>query len=255
MYVFFYYTKKEDSMGVADIHTHMMYDVDDGAEDIDVSLDMIRSSYDAGIDTIVLTPHFGPKAKEGATLELLQERRTELEKIARERIDQKICLYLGHEVYYREDIIEKLKMGEVLTINGTKYILVEFRVGDSFSRILRGLQNLQYAGYRPIVAHVERYGAVFKKQEYLEQILDLGVYLQMNVNCLIGGFFDREAAYCRKIFNEHKIHFLASDCHRLDWREPMTIEQLEFLKLKCEKEWLLKVLYEHPRKILDGHYI
>ncbi|MDD4369923.1 MAG: histidinol-phosphatase [Anaerostipes sp.] len=242
-------------MGVVDIHTHMMYDVDDGSKDLEMSLDLIRMSYDAGIDTIVLTPHFGPRGNENVENTLLRQRTKELEAIARERVDKNISLYLGQELYYRENIVEKLKSGEALSINDTKYVLIEFGVGDSFSRILRAIQSLQYAGYRPIIAHVERYGAIFKKREELEQILDLGAYLQMNANCLVGGMFNREAAYCRKLLNEQKIHFIASDCHQTNWREPMTKQQIDFLKNKCNNKWLLKVLYEHPRMVLDGQYI
>ena len=71
-----------------------------------------------------------------------------------------IQLYLGSELYYQQGTVSDLKQGKALTMNGTRYVLVEFATSDAYSHIYRAVQDFVYAGYIPILAHVERYKAV-----------------------------------------------------------------------------------------------
>ena len=111
-------------MALIDIHTHILYGVDDGAKDINDSMG------------------------------LLDEERAH-------KYYPEIQLYLGSELYYQQGTVSDLKQGKALTMNGTRYVLVEFATSDAYSHIYRAVQDFVYAGYIPILAHVERYKAVF----------------------------------------------------------------------------------------------
>lgn len=82
-------------------------------------------------------------------------------------------------MYYSDGIIEALDQGIALTMNGTKYVLVEFPVYVEFPYIQKAVQRLLYAGYIPIIAHVERYERI-RKRTHIEELVDMGAYIQVN---------------------------------------------------------------------------
>ena len=90
----------------------------------------------------------------------------------------------------------------------------------------------------------------------MEQLLSLGVYLQMNASSVIGGIFDSRANYCRKLVQENYIHLFGSDCHNMQYRPPKMREAVEVLKKKKISESTLeKILFRNPQCILDNKYI
>lgn len=233
-----------------DIHTHIVPGVDDGAESLEESLEMISQMREQGVLNIVATPHY----PDGKT-EKIKDAFDMLKKSVEDKYPD-MKLYLGNELLNGPGVIEALKNKTALTIAGTKYILVEFLPSDSQRKIYSALREYILEGYIPIVAHVERYEALHKNYDILDEIINMGAYIQMNTESLVGGMFDRRAAYCRKLLENGYIHFLGSDCHGAEKRKPLMKHAIEKLKPGFVNSKLAeKILFENPIKMLDGKYI
>lgn len=112
-------------MALIDIHTHILYGVDDGAKDINDSMGLLDEEREQGVDQVILTPHYGPKFGHPDT-EVLREKFEAIREKAHKYYPE-IQLYLGSELYYQQGTVSDLKQGKALTMNGTRYVLVELR--------------------------------------------------------------------------------------------------------------------------------
>lgn len=236
-------------MGLIDIHTHILYGVDDGAKSIGDSMGILDEEREQGVDQIILTPHYGPKFGH-PDASMLKERYMELCERARQYYPE-IQLYLGSELYYQQETVSDLNNGKALTMNGTRYVLVEFNVTDSYSYICRAMQDLCYAGYIPIIAHAERYEAVFGHVKRVEELMNMGAYIQLNAESLVGGLFNKKASFCKKLIKEDFMHFLGSDCHDLRNRRPNMKPAAQVLIKKNAEH----ILGSNPRNMLEGKSI
>ena len=217
-----------------DIHTHILPGVDDGSQDMRTSMKMLREAYKEGVRTIFLTPHYIP-GRHNASTETLKSLFEEIKEEAAEKLPE-LTIFLGNELYYRDGVVDHVRDGSALTMAGSDYVLVEFNTRSEFSRIRSAVKKFTEAGYRPILAHIERYDCLYKQIDLIDELIEAGAYMQVNVDSFPGGLFDSHAAFCRKLLEEGKISFLGSDCHDLDKRKPAM--QSELKKLKAGK-------YEH----------
>lgn len=236
-------------MGITDIHTHILYGVDDGAECLGDSMKLIGEEWDQGVRRIILTPHYGPKFGR-PDRKVLEERFREIEEETKKYYPD-MKLYLGSELYYQKDTIQDLKDGKALTMAGTRYVLTEFGVGDSYSRIFKAVQDMVYAGFLPIIAHVERYEAILGHMDRAEELVKTGVYLQVNTGSFLGGLLDKRASFCKKLLKEQLVCFVGSDCHDMGKRCPDMEKGLGIIRKKfgeCEFE-------NHADKVVGDKYI
>lgn len=239
--------------GYIDIHAHIIPGVDDGSKDIDESVRMLEIAYNQGIRTIYATPHYG-SGKERYDRDYLTEQYELLRDKASEIGDGGIELLLGNEIYYRHGTIDELKSGQALTMNNTKYVLVEFDVDITYKDMYSSLQKLVIAGYRPIIAHVERYFCLQKKYDLLYAIKNLGICMQINASSVIPKI-SSEASFCRKVIREGYIDFLGSDCHRTGWRPPCMADAVKVLSKKTPEKIIGRMLYKNPVKLYNNEFI
>lgn len=245
--------EKNMGNGFVDLHAHILPGVDDGSKDMPETLRMLKLAYDEGIRTIIATPHYVAGAKLVSPEQL--SRVCEQVQAEAEKMDQNMKILLGNEIYYSESVLEALQTGAALTLAGSRYVLIEFSPKETFKNIFRGLGELVRAGYLPILAHIERYQCLYKNEDAVQELTNLGCYLQMNAGSLCGGILDTESAYCRKLVLQGWIHFLGSDCHDAKVRIPSMLRAMERLKKKCDEEVLQRIFYEHPFKVLENTYI
>lgn len=236
-------------MKLTDIHTHILYGIDDGAQSFNDSMELIMEEWAQGVRRIIMTPHYGPKFGYPKR-QLLETRFTEIQKEVKKCYPD-MKLYLGSELYYQRNTIQNLKEGKALTLAGSKYILVEFGVGDPYSHIFQAVQDIIYAGYLPILAHVERYEAVANHLERAKELVKAGAYLQINARSFTGSFLNKKASFCIKLLKAGLVYFVASDCHDLKSRRPDIVEGMEAIHKKV-KEYT----FEHyVDKVIEGNYI
>lgn len=239
--------------GYVDIHSHIIPGVDDGSQSFEESLDMLNMAYKQGVRTMYATPHFG-SGKEKYDKALLLERFEKLKEMAEGVGDDGIELLLGNEIYYRHSTLELLEKGEIFTMGGTRYILVEFAYGISYNEMYRSLQRLVNAGYVPILAHIERYYCLYRRFSEIASLREMGIGLQINADSVIAKI-SSEASFCRKLIRNGYIHFLASDCHRAGWRPPVMKDGYDVLEKKTPREYLERLICVNPDILRKNQFL
>lgn len=138
-----------------------------------------------------------------------------------------------------------------MTLNGSRYVLVEFLPTVPYHTLFYGLRQLLLAGYVPVLAHMERY-LCLRIQENLYDLLGCGCKLQMNYECLSGSRFSQEVRWCRRQVKQGKIHLLATDMHRADSRPPRIRKTMEWLESHVDSELIEQMTYGNPNRIIEN---
>jgi protein-tyrosine phosphatase len=220
-----------------DIHTHVLPGVDDGAGDWDTCLEMLKQSAESGVEAVIATPHYIPWKSNTAPDEL-----QELCQKAKEKLFQKtgitMDIFAGHEIYYSVGVIDRLKEGAILTLAGSRHILVEFRTSVAYHIMSQAVQEFRQAGYVPIIAHVERYLS-FQPSGMVQQLCENDMLIQVNAS-----FFLRwqTAWKAMAMLKQEQIHLLGSDCHNLTKRKPNLGPALEQIREHGGMEALNRVI-------------
>jgi protein-tyrosine phosphatase len=219
---------------------------------MDMSLDMLQIAYEEGTRQIVLTPHYmlGRNHYTAQELDALFE---ELKAEAKERWPE-LTLYLGNEILWEEGVLDRLKEGDIHTMNGTRYVLVEYNVQTPFRQIADSIQQLSNARYWPIIAHVERYLSLVKRVDRIEEMIRMKALLQMNISSVEGGFLNESKRWCRKLLKDGYITFLGTDAHNVDSRAPYSQVYISWLKRHCgeDAEYMLT---EAAEDMILGKYL
>lgn len=242
-------------MQLFDIHCHILPGVDDGSQDLETSMEMLRIAYEDGTREILLTPHYmlGRNKYTYADLdEKFEMLKAEVEKCG-EFPDLK--LYLGNEILYEEGIATKLREGDIHTMNGTRYVLIEYNVRTPYSEILHSVDEIIQARYIPIIAHVERFRALEKRPDRIEAMIGLGCLMQMNISSVDGGFLNENKGWCRKMIKKGYITFLGTDAHNTDSRAPYTQEYINWIAKKCGEDEAEYMLEGAAKLMIQGKYL
>lgn len=200
-----------------DLHTHLLPDWDDGAEDWNEMYKMAKVAEKDGTKKIVLTPHIFRLSKYRNDLGVLELRMAQFKEKAAEL---PIEFYRGAEVFVHHEMVERIKENN-LTINGTDYVFVEFPA----DYVLAGVRDLFYQlmldGFIPIISHPERNLAFAENPELLYGLIKMGSLAQVTTKSLTGEF-GRETKRVARLFLEHNlVHIIASDAHDSEKRPPV----------------------------------
>lgn len=217
-----------------DIHMHLLPGVDDGAEDLNGALLMLKGAGEEGIRGIFATPHSEafdrwPKETEKAYRQLCAQA---------SRFDElaAIPIYRGCEIlcepFQIQEIIQALKSGRYPTMNGTEYVLIEFSrwtLPDMADICAQAVERLVEAGYKPIIAHMERYEAFQNNMDLVNRFRTLGARIQVNVCDLFEQTDSAVKEWARALVLQKKTDFLGSDAHNPGNRPPSAARGLEWL--------------------------
>ena len=232
--------------GIIDVHTHILPGIDDGARDWDESRRMLETAYSQGIRHIVATPHYSRRGLRPEIYELSARLTEEAKKIAPD-----FKTGLGQETYYHEGLVENLKQGQALTLEGTRCVLVEFDPQEAYHSLYQAVRKMTMARYIPVIAHVERYFCL-REGKNLEELVQCGCRLQMNYSSLEGnGIWNREVRGCRRQVLEGRIHILGTDMHRMDYRKPDVRASLGWLEKHVGEQALKALVSSNADKILQ----
>ena len=162
-----------------DIHSHILYNIDDGSKSLEESINIIKEHIKMGFTDIVVTPHYIENTKYIANnltkQNILKKLKEELKK---QNIN--INLYLGNEVFINNNIEELINNKEISTINNSKYILIEFPMNQKPKDVNNIIYELRIKGIIPIIAHPERYDYVEKNPDIVNEWIEEGAILQSN---------------------------------------------------------------------------
>ncbi len=229
-----------------DIHCHLLHGVDDGPDKMDLSIAMLKKAKEQGVTHIVLTPHYrrGMFRFDG---QLVEERIRELESHAQAL---GIRLYRGTEVHVNGDILEYLEAGKVFSLADSEYVLTEYAYDTEYSYIFKMSHELLRHGYIPVIAHVERYGALLKNPRRVEELQEIGAWIQCNAAAIIGEEGFRSKQFCKRLLKKGWVDVVASDSHDKKRRKCYLEEAQEYITDKYGEKCANKLLTKNPMKII-----
>lgn len=236
-----------------DIHNHILFGIDDGAQTIEDTIAMAKAAQAEGITDIIATPHhkigvyenFGPKVKA-----LTDEVNVMLEK---EGIAVKV--HASQEVRIYGDVVEDLKNGKALTLSeGSPYVLIEFPSNEVPIFTEQLFTKMALNGYIPIIAHPERNSKLQKDPNKLAELIELGALAQVTAGVVCGqlGEFSKK---CAEMMMEHRmIHIVASDAHNITSRNYHMNEAYNVIAEKYGEDAVQRYK-ENALKVLNGESI
>lgn len=200
-----------------DFHAHFLPEMDDGSASVSESIQMLKLSYNMGIDTIISTSHYYSNYENIESF--LSRRDAKLQKLKHslESINDIPQIVMGAEVAFFSGMSDVRELRK-LCIGNTKYMLLEMPFCEWSSLTMKELIRLiNNRGIIPIIAHIERYFPHLHKNLNVKELLSLGVVLQTNAEALINASQKRSIL---KLLAAGKIHLLGSDCHNMTERRP-----------------------------------
>lgn len=236
-----------------DIHTHILPDVDDGARDVKEMTEMIAQADEEGISVIIATPHYGICNPDYDPAEARRKLET-ARKVLRENYPH-IRMFMGNELYYSPGIIEDLKCGRAQTIGGTDYVLVEFPTDITFEKLSEAVIAFCSEGYRPVLAHIERYDCLFRELDCVHELIGLGAYTQVNARGFLAGRFDKRGGWCRNLLKDGVIHFVASDCHDSSSRTPVMRSAVEAMIKTAGEDKVKQIVNTNIIRLIRNEFI
>jgi protein-tyrosine phosphatase len=234
-----------------DIHTHILPGVDDGAETIEDSIQMIQQAIDADVEVICATPHI----LDGVTPKF-QEKINYAFQLLCSQIEKRklrIKLVFGSEIYLRHDI-GSLRGYNFYSLNQTgKYLLMELPLGRlpiGTDQLIRG--SLM-EGVTPIIAHPERCLIGQDPLLAINNMVNQGALIQINAGSILGHFGKKAKKTAERLLEHNLVHFLASDAHNTSSASitvlSQTLERLCQLVGKIKTE---ELVMHNPSKVLEG---
>ena len=230
-----------------DIHHHLLYGLDDGAKDLETSLKMAEIAIDDGITHIACTPHanseysFRPQ-ENAALLAKLQE-----------KIGDRLTLGLGCDFHLSYDNIEDaLAHPKKYSINGKRYLLVEFPDFGIPQNISTSFYEMSVAGMVPILTHPERNLTLMQKPEKLAEWLRTDCLVQITAGSLVGGFGRGPQRIARQLLDWGWVHIIATDAHNTTSRPPVMSSAFELISHEYGAETAERLCIQNPRSVFLG---
>lgn len=197
-----------------DIHSHFIPGIDDGAKDISDSLELLRAFEEFGYQKVITTPHVMSDSYKNTPEIILGGLEKVREAIAKEGL--KIKIEAAAEYYMDYEFEKKLREKNILSFGGDKkYLLWEMAFVNPPDNMNQAVFDMQTQGYKPVLAHVERYGFWQRDYSKYEELVDRGILLQMNINSLTGHYSEATKKAAHWLIDKDMISFLGSDCHHI----------------------------------------
>lgn len=210
---------------------------------------MLKLEYAEGVRHIIATPHFRFNMFE-TPLEKVQAEFAALKEEAKNIGEDGIDMYLGCEFHVNMNMAEMLREKKVLTMAGSRYVLVEFSGPAEQSQIRERLYSLISIGYKPIIAHVERCAKLRSDVNFVEEMVEMGARIQVNAESIMGkeGFGTKR--FCNKLMKEDLLHFVGTDCHGSSFRVPKLKDAYNIIARKMGEDYAEQIFIDNPARII-----
>ena len=200
-----------------DMHSHLLPGIDDGAKDLENSIQLIRGMKDLGYQKLITTPHIIWDMYRN-TPQIINEKLA----LIRDAIDQEgidIEIHAAAEYFLDEHVEELLRTKEpLLTISGNK-VLTEFSMAFPSMNIKDILFEMEMQGYQPIIAHPERYIYLQQNKEFYAELKDIGCMFQLNLLSLTGYYGRSVKDLAEYLVNNDYYDLVGTDLHNLHYLE------------------------------------
>jgi len=230
-----------------DIHYHLIFGVDDGPKSLESSIKLAETSIAEGVTHIVATPHASDRYP------YQPEVNRERLEILSERFAGQLTLGLGCDFHLSYDNLQEFeKEPKKFTVNGSKYLLVEFPDYVNYDTYSDVFFRIMVAGVTPIITHPERNPSLVAKPSPIIEWVRIGCLVQVTAASLWGHFGSRSEALARILVRGNYVHIIASDAHNMQSRPPAMAKAFDSLKKDFGLETAERLCLHNPRAIFLG---
>ena len=219
-----------------DLHSHLIAGIDDGAQNLGQSVELIRSVLDLGFKKIITTPHVMVDYYRNTPETIKTGLSILKEELNKQKIE--VTIEAAAEYYLDEDFENKLDSGEILTFSN--YLLFEISFSNFPINFFEIVEKIVSKGYTPLLAHPERYAYLHGSVTNYRRIKDAGCHLQLNTISLTGYYGKPVRKAAEMLVDNMLIDFIGSDMHHL--------KHAEALKLSLLQPYVYKLLTDYPLK-------
>jgi protein-tyrosine phosphatase len=230
------FKKKEEplagygDLGV-DMHSHLIPGIDDGAKTLEDSITLIRELHGMGFRKLITTPHIMSDYFRNTPVNILEGLEKVKEAVRIEGIE--VELEAAAEYYIDDGFVKKMESEKLLTI-GDNYLLFEISYINCPDNIEEIIFRMMVLGYKPVMAHPERYPFWYSNFQQYQKFRDHGVLLQVNTNSLCGYYGVEARKTAEKLVEQELVDLLGTDCHHM--------KHIEGLKRGLKEKSLKKLM-------------
>ncbi|SDN09129.1 protein-tyrosine phosphatase [Fictibacillus solisalsi] len=200
-----------------DVHSHILPSVDDGAQNLEASLEMARQAVENGITTVYATPHHRNGRYENSKDDILMK--TDELNLALSQHQIPLTILPGQEVRIYSEFLDDLAAGELLTLNNQeKYILIELPSNRVPSYTSQMIYECTLQDITPVIVHPERNSEIMENPDLLYELVKEGALTQVTASSITGAFGKKISSFSIKLIDHHLTHFIASDAHNISSR-------------------------------------
>ncbi|MBJ6745095.1 tyrosine protein phosphatase [Streptococcus sp. 121] len=241
-----------------DIHSHIIFDVDDGAQTLEDTRALLEESYRQGVRTVIATSH-----RRRALFDTPEDKfETNFQQIKalESEIGPGFTILYGAEIYFNSDALKKLEERTIPTLGGTGYALIEFSMDTPYRDIHKALSAILQLGITPVVAHIERYHALDMDADKVKELINMGCYMQINSSSvlppkLFGDKYKFMKKRARFFLDQDLVHFVASDMHNLDRRPPYMDQAYKLIRKNYGLERAHRLFITNQELLLEDEII
>ena len=232
-----------------DIHSHIAWGIDDGMPSIEDAQSTLELARIDGIVGICSTPHIIPGQLDRSIYDEIVSRQLELKEMS------SIPIYFGGEVMMNSEFIDGLDLGLYPSLNGSRYMLVEYNVlRDIHSIDYRDdcLYELKVRGFIPVIAHIERYFHSGLDYSIIDNWIDMGCVLQINRTSILGMHGKQIQSNALSLLDNGYCDVIATDTHRVSGNRISKLSDVySVVSKRIGKENASVLMYENPKRILS----
>ncbi|OHW61887.1 tyrosine-protein phosphatase CpsB [Andreesenia angusta] len=234
-----------------DIHCHIVPGVDDGPDSAEEAKQMIEMMYNDGIRGVVATSHRNHPLDFGAT-RVYEESLAEIKSMASE-LYPGFKIYSGAEFFVRDGYLEILDSPPYdFTIEGTDCVLLEFESDATYEKISDAVYEFTIRGFKPVIAHIDKYRDIWSSEENIEKLRDEGAYIQITGATLVGKYGNTMESTMKKLLKKGHIDFIGSDGHSPEKRKPLLKRAYRVVSRICSRAEADRLFVENPSSMLSG---
>ena len=232
---------------MVDIHSHILYGIDDGAHTIEESLAMLELAAESGITDIVATPHsdlrfrFQPEVMAAQIAEL------------QSHLGDRIRIHRGCDFHLHFDNIRTCLTDTArFTINGKRYLMVEFADQTIPKTIADVFEDMIARDITPVITHPERNKLLMGRIDDMAKWIRLGCLIQVTGASFLGRFGKNAEQGAGKLMARNIVHFVASDAHDTQHRPPDLREPYKHVVSEYGQEIATRLFQTNPAATLTG---
>ncbi|MBN1225225.1 MAG: hypothetical protein JXB23_18390, partial [Candidatus Aminicenantes bacterium] len=233
-----------------DLHSHILFGLDDGAKNLEESVKMAQVAAKDGIEKIVGTPHLFRGNFVQKELSVIRQKKEELGQRL-EDIGVDIELYTGAEVHISHDLMNEIRENrEHLVIHNSSYMLIEFPSTHIFSGIKHLFFELMSEEIIPIIAHPERNSVFRENPALLYDLIEIGALAQANSGSFVGLYGRKTMEAVSQFLSWNFIHFIGSDAHSSRSLSPKLADAFFKVGEMIGEERAFALVWDNPQAVL-----